>query len=55
MDWSEGSGSSGWAWTAAGFIYRLCAWLFSAKRIRKKKGQTGALPVATPMPKSVPR
>ena len=41
MDWSEGSGSSGWTWTAAGLIYRICAWLFSAKRIRKKKGRQG--------------
>ena len=39
VDWSKGSGSSGWAWTAAGLIYRLCVWLFSAKRTRKKKGR----------------
>ena len=41
VDWSEGSGSSGWAWTAAGLIYRLCVWIFSAKRTRKKKGLKG--------------
>ena len=39
VDWSEGFGSSGWAWTAAGLIYSLCVWLFSAKRTRKKKGR----------------
>ena len=44
MDWSEGSGSSGWTWTAAGLIYRLCVWLFSAKRTRKKKGRQGLRP-----------
>ena len=55
MDWSEVFGSSGWAWTAVGLFYRLCARLFSAKRTRKKKGPAGASPVASPMPKSVPR
>ena len=44
MDWSEGSELSGWAWTAARLIYRLCAWLFFAKRIRKKKGRQGLYP-----------
>ena len=29
---------------AAGLIYRLCAWLFSAKRTRKKKGWQGLRP-----------
>ena len=43
MDWFEGSGSSGWAWIAAGLIYRLCAWLFSAET-RKKGGRRGLRP-----------
>ena len=41
MDWSVGSGSSGWDWTATGLIYRLCVWLFNAKRTRNNKGQQG--------------
>ena len=44
VDWFEGSGSSGWAWTAAGLIYMLSVWLFSAKRTRKKKGWQGLRP-----------
>ena len=40
--------------TAAGLVCRLWMWHSSAKT-RKKKGPTGASPVAAPMPKSVPR
>ena len=53
MDWFERSGSSGQTWTIAGLVYRLCVWLFSAKKNKKEEGPTGASPVAAPMPKSV--
>ena len=48
MDWSEGSRSSGWTWTDAGLLYRLCAWLSSAKRTIKKKGRQGLSPMEWP-------
>ena len=53
MDWSEGSGSSGWTLTATRMIYRLCVWPFSAKKNKKEEGPAGASPVAAPMLKSV--
>ena len=53
MDWSEGSGSLGWTWTAAGLVFRLCIWLFPAEKNKKEEGLAGTSPVAAPMPKSV--
>ena len=39
--------------SAAGLIYKLSVWLFSAEKNKKEEGPAGASPVATPMPKSV--
>ena len=53
MDWSESSGSSGWAWTAVGLIYKLCVWLLLCKKNKKEKWPARAAPVGAPMPKSI--